>query len=148
MKEAFESTPNRPGRLARSVPPTKAPDLPINKAFEYYTPLARVRNFVEGNLQEDLSLTAASRIAGLSPKYFSAFFKKHTGLRFRDWITHLRIQRAKILLTEKNRAVTRVALAVGFKDTRTFQRAFKKVTGMSPIAFKKSVAPQPGPAAR
>lgn len=141
MKEAFESTLNRSGRLARSVPSMKTPDFPIKEAFEYYTPLARVRKFVEANLEEDLSLTAASRIARLSPKYFSAFFKKHTGLRFRDWIAELRIQRAKVLLMEKNRAVTRVAFAVGFKDARTFQRAFKKVTGMTPIAFKKSVAP-------
>jgi len=141
MKKAFERTSNRPGRSTRLAAPTDAADPPIRTAFEYYGRLARVQRFVEANLQEDLSLTAASRIAGLSPKYFSAFFKQHTGLCFRDWVTDVRIQQAKALLMEKNRALARVAAAVGFKDTRTFQRAFKRVTGMTPIGFKKSVAP-------
>ena len=141
MGEDFESIPNRPGRLALSATPPKTSNSPIKEAFEYYTPLARVRRFVEGNLDEDLSLTEASRIARLSPKYFSAFFKRHTGIHFRDWVTEVRIQRAKTLLAEKNRAIVQVAFAVGFKDVRTFQRSFKKVTGMTPIAFKRSVAP-------
>jgi two-component system response regulator YesN len=113
----------------------------VEAAFKYYDRLARVRAFVEANLEEELSLTKVSQIADLSPKYFSAFFRQHTGVRFGDWITGVRIGRARTLLTERNRSVTRVALAVGFKDVRTFQRAFKKVTGMTPRAFKKTVAP-------
>jgi len=141
MKETFESERSRKGRWARTIPSSRSAGPPFEEAFDYYAPLARVRQFVQQNLEKDLSLAATSKIAKLSPKYFSAFFKQHTGLGFRDWITTLRVQRAKVLLKERNRPVTRVALAVGFRDTRTFQRAFKRVTGMTPIAYKKSVAP-------
>jgi len=138
IKRPQKPTPIRPEEeLAASGATTPS----VEEAFDYYAPLARVREFVDANLDEDLSLTQASRVARLSPKYFSAYFKLRTGIRFRDWIAHVRIERAKSLLAEKNRAVTRVALAVGFKDVRTFQRAFKKVTGMTPRAFKKAVAP-------
>lgn len=140
MDNGVDAPRDPPGRSERARARGDLPSVPSKAAFKYYEPLARVRQFAHTNLAE-LSLVTAAKVARLSPKYFSSFFKQHTGMGFRDWVTHLRVQRAKALLTERNRPVTRVALEVGFKDTRTFQRAFKKVTGMTPIAFKKSVAP-------
>lgn len=117
------------------------PGYTMPNAFDYYERLGRVRKHVESNLAEDLSILEISKVAGLSPKYFSAFFRQHTGTCFRDWLALIRVEQARRLLREKNHGVTRLAYSVGFRDVRTFQRAFKKVTGMTPRAYKKTVAP-------
>jgi len=114
---------------------------PSVESYDYYRRLGRVRDFVESHLTENLSLDEVAKVAGLSPKYFSAFFRRHTGTCFRDWLAEIRVERAQTLLSQKNHAVARVTFMVGFKDIRTFQRAFKKVTGTTPLAYKKSVAP-------
>ena len=113
-----ETRPMEEARPKRDHPertqPARAEDRDtVEAAFEYYDRLARVRAFVEANLEERLSLAKVSQVADLSPKYFSAFFRQHTGVRFGDWVTRVRIGRARSLLTERNRSVTRVALAVG-----------------------------------
>ena len=119
----------------------RRPDDGTGEVFTYYRRLGRVQRFIESHLSEDLSLFEVAKVAGLSPKYFSVFFRQHTGVCFRDWVAMIRVERAKSLFEEKNRPIARVAHSVGFNDVRTFQRSFKKVTGMTPRAYKKSVAP-------
>ena len=123
-------------------------NIPVDDdAFQYYERLGRVREFGQANLSQELPIQEVAKIAGLSPKYFTAFFRQHTGTCFRDWLASIRIDRARALLSERTRPVTEVAFLVGFRDVRTFQRTFKKLTGMTPRAFKKSVAPAVQPAA-
>ena len=108
-------------------------------AFRYYPALQRVRDYVEGHLGEDISLHDAAVVARLEKKYFSAFFRRKTGIGFRCWLSQIRIQRAQEMLRERDHTITNVALAVGFRDLRTFERAFKRDTGMTPRAFKAVV---------
>ena len=110
-------------------------------AFAYYARLQRVREYVEHHLSDDLSLGRVARVAGLERRYFSSFFHKKTGVRFTEWVTSCRIERAMHQLTKKNYAISNVAFAVGFQDVRTFQRAFKKLTGMTPRDYKRAVRP-------
>ena len=110
-------------------------------AFTYYRRLKKVKEFVEQNLSEEISLGTAAKIAGLEEKYFSAFFHQKIGICFRDWITHTRVNRAKELLRARNDSITDIAFAVGFRELRTFERAFKRCTGKTPRVFKRSVRP-------
>src|SRR3954471_22956299 len=112
------------------------------RIFSYYPPLQRVREFVEKNLSEPISLREAASAAGLEEKYFSAFFHRKTGVRFRDWLAGRRVDRAIEILTQHDETITSVAESTGFQDLRTFERSFKRLTGLTPRDFKRSVAPE------
>lgn len=109
-------------------------------AFAYYPPLGKVKRYVDQS-SEAVSLGAAARIAGLEEKYFSTFFRAKTGVRFKDWSTYVRLTRAMDMLRAEDHSITRVAFAAGFDDLRTFERSFKRLIGMTPRAFKRSVRP-------
>jgi AraC-like DNA-binding protein len=112
------------------------------RIFSYYLPLQRVREYVEKNLSEPISLRVAASAAGLEEKYFSAFFHRKTGICFRDWLAGRRVDRAIEILTQHDDTITSVAASVGFQDLRTFERSFKRLTGLTPREFKRSVAPE------
>ena len=111
------------------------------QAFSYYPRLQKLKDYVEQHLSEKIPLATAAEIAGLEEKYFSAFFHAKTGVCFKTWITHMRVSHAIELMRSRNQPITHIAFAVGFHDLRTFQRAFKKCTGVTPRAFKRSVRP-------
>jgi AraC-like DNA-binding protein len=112
------------------------------RIFSYYPPLQRVREFVERNLSEPISLREAAGAAGLEEKYFSAFFHRKTGVLFRDWLAGRRVERAIEILARHDDTITSVAANAGFQDLRTFERSFKRITGVTPREFKRSVAPE------
>ncbi|MFY9819865.1 MAG: AraC family transcriptional regulator [Thermoanaerobaculia bacterium] len=112
------------------------------RIFSYYPPLQRAREYVEKNLSQPISLRAAASAAGLEEKYFSAFFHRKTGICFRDWLAGRRVNRAIEILGQHDDTITSVAESVGFQDLRTFERSFKRLTGLTPREFKRSVAPE------
>lgn len=114
---------------------------PNKNAFRYYPALERVEQYVCGHLSQPITLDSAAREAHLERKYFSAYFRSKVGIRFRDWLRFLRVQRAKELMYVRDEPMTHVAFASGFKDQRSFERAFKRVAMMSPRAYKLSVRP-------
>ena len=130
---------------ARSKPagPPKMSKLPKPNptAFTYYARLERVKRYVETHLSGDLSVAKVSAIAGMERTYFSNFFHDKTGVRYRDWLASLRIERAKQMLRSANHSIARVATSVGFGSLRSFERTFKRYTGVTPNAFKRTVRP-------
>ena len=112
-----------------------------SSAFTYYARLARVRQYVEAHYSEDLTLAEAAGVAGLEPKYFSTFFHDKTGVCFKDWLRELRVEKALGLMRSRNYSITQVGFAVGFQALRTFERAFKRTTGMTPSDYKRAVRP-------
>jgi AraC-like DNA-binding protein len=109
------------------------------EAFDYYQRLERLKRYVEINYQDDLSLTRAAAIVAMEPSAFSRFFRRAVGITFTQWLARVRLVKAMEAFSQKNLAVTEVALDVGFADVRTFQRAFKKFTGLTPFDFKRLV---------
>lgn len=121
---------------------TKAVKSTVNaRAFEYYRPLVRVKRFVETNYDEDISLLRAARVAALERTYFCTFFRKKVGIGFRDWLRRVRVEKAMAMIEQQDSSISEVAFAVGFGDLSTFERAFKEFAQMTPIEFKKAVAP-------
>jgi len=114
-------------------------------AFSYYPRLRKVSDYVRHHLAERIPLRTAAAVAGMEAKYFSSFFHLKTGVCFSDWLLRVRILRAMEMMRSRDDSLTSVAGAVGFNDSRTFQRGFKRHTAMTPRAFKKSVAPLVGP---
>ncbi len=108
------------------------------EAFEYYTRLQRVKQYVDDNLHGGISLQQAADQAGLEKKYFSTYFRAKTGLCFSVYLTRQRIRQAKRMLLQRDHSVTEVAFAVGYQDLTTFERAFKRCTEMTPRAFRSA----------
>ena len=116
------------------------PDQNFNaKAFDYYPELNRVRRHFETNHSEPMSLSDAAKIAGLEAKHFGKFFTQKVGIGFKHWSTLIRIQKAINLMHQEHRPLTDIAFAIGFHDYGTFERAFKKHTGITPSEFKKTI---------
>jgi two-component system, response regulator YesN len=84
----------------------------------------------------DLTLSSISTYSELSESYFSMLFAKEAGVSFVDYLTHVRIENAKVLLNQTNLKLYEVSERVGYTNTDYFGRVFKKATGKSPIQFR------------
>jgi len=109
------------------------------RAFDYYPQLRKVRQYVRDHYSEYLPLRKAAQIAGMERKYFSTFFHQKVGICFSDWLMELRIRKAVSLIEAENHSIAQIAFEIGYMDLRTFQRAFKRCMGLTPIEFKKKV---------
>ena len=102
--------------------------------------LARIQEalqFMESDFAEDLTYDSLAKKLAISPSYFSRIFNGVTGMGFREYLNHLRVERAEEMLTDPSRTVTEVAFACGFDSIRTFHRAFREVTGRTPLARRR-----------
>lgn len=93
--------------------------------------LGRVRQYVLGHLAEEIDLARGARIAGLDKSTFCTSFRRSIGVGFPEWVTRVRVDRAVELLEARDLPVRSVSRIVGFGTLRTFQRSFKKITGIT-----------------
>jgi two-component system response regulator YesN len=95
------------------------------------------KEFLESHYTDDISLENMAAHVNISPQYFSKLIKKTTGFNFIDWLSMLRIKKAKELLTNSNLSVKEVCFMVGYKDPNYFSRIFKKSIGITPSEYVK-----------
>jgi AraC-like DNA-binding protein len=103
-----------------------------------FSPLADTIAFMELHYAEKLSLRDLARRAHLSPNHFIRMFRQYYGMTPARYVNDLRIDRARELLRGTERSVTDIALSCGFGDSNYFARAFRKVEGLTPRAYRKS----------
>ncbi len=87
--------------------------------------------------QNDLSLSRLAEAAGMNVHLASKAINECSGGNFYDWINLYRIDKAKSLLLDSDAQVSRICYDVGFNSKSTFYTAFKKVTGLTPGAYRK-----------
>lgn len=86
-----------------------------------------------GERYAELTFSDAARAMNMSEAYFSRYFHRATGLTFSEYLNYVRVENAVTLLGKRDgRTMTDVAAACGFGTIRTFNRAFRKITGFSP----------------
>ena len=96
--------------------------------------------YIEQHYNDDISLPDVAEHICISKNHLSYLLKKETGKTFSDYLIEFRIEKAKELLTSENRyTVSEIAEKTGFHDTGYFSKVFKKVTGLSPVQFKKGL---------
>lgn len=111
----------------------------ITKKEEHENQLVvRAQNYIQENYQKDLSLDEVSRKMDLSPYYFSKLFKEETGSNFVEYVTNLRIGKAKELLVKDGMSMKEICASVGYSDPNYFSRIFKKNTGVTPTEYRES----------
>lgn len=89
------------------------------------------------HFQEPLTLDGLAQMAGLSASHYSRLFKKLIGYSPIDYLTHLRVDRAKELLVLSDYRLKSIASSVGYSDEFYFSRIFKKIAGVSPREYAK-----------
>jgi AraC family transcriptional regulator len=96
-------------------------------------------SYIEEHLAEPISLPVLADLVRLSRYYFCRAFKKSLGSPPHRYHTSRRIEHAKTLLAEPSSSVTDIALTVGFSETSSFTAAFRKGTGLTPTAYRRSL---------
>lgn len=94
---------------------------------------------IREHYMEDISLTSLAAKYNLSMARLSEMIKEALQVNFSDYIASLRIQRAKELLRDESISIQEIAEIVGYNDYFYFTKVFKKVEGISPSKYRKSI---------
>lgn len=97
----------------------------------------KAKLYIERNYAKDLMLDEVSRQLQISPYYFSKLFKKRTGNNFIEYVTNVRMEKAKELLRNSDKSMKEICIEVGYSDANYFSRTFKKNVGVSPTEYKE-----------
>ncbi|WP_319547884.1 helix-turn-helix domain-containing protein [Desulfogranum marinum] len=97
----------------------------------------KVQQWIEENITNTISLSILAEIAGLGSRTFMRRFKKATGNTPLEYIQHLRIGKARTLLERTGQPFDSITYEVGYEDTSSFRRLFRKNTGLSPSDYRK-----------
>ncbi len=100
--------------------------------------LLRAISYIEQNLPNPLYLEEIATQACLSKYHFCRMFKKHVGATPIQFMLNRRIDRAKVLLRRPEFTISSVAIRTGFCDLSEFNKQFKRITGITPSAYRKS----------
>ena len=86
---------------------------------------------------QPISLEEVADFVGFNASYFSTLFKKESGKNFLEYLSEVRMNRAKELLKQTNFTVANICSQVGYSDLKHFTQSFKKATGLKPNEFRK-----------
>jgi len=103
---------------------------------DYQNRINRVFEFIDENLDSDLSLNTIAEIAFFSPFHFHRIFKFITGETLNEYVNRQKIEKSSLALLHKNITTSEIAHRYGFGDNSSYSRAFKKYFGISPKEFK------------
>jgi len=107
-------------------------------AGRYQSVIVKAREFINSNFSStNISLYSTADHVGISPNHLSTVFVQETGENFIEYLTKVRIERAKLLLKTSNMKSVDIANETGFNDPHYFSYIFKKNTGFSPKEFRQ-----------
>ena len=98
--------------------------------------VTRAKDYVASHHSEPIRLEQISQALNVSEFHFCRTFKQATGLTFMDYLSRVRIEKAKGLLSDKRLRVSEIAYEVGFQTITHFNRIFRKLIGFSPTEYR------------
>ena len=111
-------------------------DVVSSKDKQGSTSVERAKAYIAERYNKDISLDDVSREVDISPYYFSKLFKEETGENFIEYLTSLRINKAKQLIAGTDLSMKEICTEVGYSDPNYFSRIFKKNVGVTPTEYK------------
>lgn len=110
----------------------------FNRKQQAIERLAPLFAFLETHFREPISISQAAEIVNMSESHFMRFFKQVTAQSFVNYLHYFRIAKAEELLTKTTLKVSEISQEVGFCDQSYFGVIFRKVTGSSPLQYRKT----------
>jgi AraC-like DNA-binding protein len=96
----------------------------------------RICEFINSNLERNISLETLAEMAGLSVHHFARAFKQSVGMPPHSYVLQRRIEHAQMMLRNTELSLSEIALSAGFSDQSHLARHFRRMTGMSPSAVR------------
>jgi two-component system, response regulator YesN len=116
----------------------------INKAVDYtvevtkpQSVIAKVKEYINNNLENDISRDDIANVVFLNPDYLTRIFKKATGLALTEYVAEQRIKRSISLLIYSDMQISEIAQEVGYDSFAYFSNKFKKITDYTPSDYRK-----------
>lgn len=104
---------------------------------KYSDILGKAKAYImEHYMQEDISLNRLASHVNMSPSYFSSIFSQESGKTFVEYLTGVRMEKAKELLMCSNQKTSEIGYQVGYKDSHYFNYIFKKTQKCSPKEYR------------
>ena len=100
-------------------------------------PVKKVQEFIEQHFAEKLSVDELAAQSCLSRRNFERRFKKATSNTVAEYVQRVKIEAAKMSLESSRENVNEVMYSVGYSDTKAFRTLFKRITGVSPVAYRE-----------
>lgn len=101
--------------------------------------ILRAKRFIQDNYSNpELTLGSVAGYVGLNEKYFSSRFTKEAGNTFSNYLTEVRIRKARELMDQTDLKIYEISQSVGYNSVEHFTRVFKKVCQISPSMYKKT----------
>ena len=106
--------------------------------LERFSSMKKVLEYISDNYQNNITLEALSKVAGMNPRYFCRYFKSMTDRTPIDYLNYYRIECACEMLSTKDITLKEAAISCGFNDESYFIRTFRKYKGITPKQFMKA----------
>jgi len=100
--------------------------------------LRRVTQYIHEHLQEELRLVELSALVHMSPYHFARLFKRSTGLPPHRFLVRCRIDEARALLAARTASIAEISRSVGFRTSSHFTTTFRRITGVTPNAYRRT----------
>ena len=115
----------------------------VNYSFDFSSikhsdTVYKVIQYIRSNYFKKISLDEISKYVNFSKTYLSRIFKEETGQNISMYMNKVRIEKAKLFLTDKSTSLVDVANSVGFEDQSYFTKVFKSIVGTSPKKYQES----------
>ena len=102
-------------------------------------PIRQAQEFIEKNVTEKISVEELAVRYAIGRRHFERRFKKATNNTPVEYIQRVKIEAAKKQLESSRKNVNEVMYDVGYSDTKAFRTIFKKITGLSPIEYRRRI---------
>jgi two-component system response regulator YesN len=100
--------------------------------------IKEICTYIINNIEEEINMTRISEALFLTKNHIGDIFKQETGMTVGEYITMMKMERAKLLLTKEDLKSYEAAHKLGYNNAEYFGKLFKKHTGLSPMEFKNS----------
>ncbi|WP_054940959.1 response regulator transcription factor [Paenibacillus ihuae] len=112
---------------------------PVDKSAAESSDFTAVIHYLDNNLSGTLTLAGLAEMSKWSVRHLQRMFRTHTGQPFGSYLQNLRIQKSCELLRTSKQKVQLIAESVGYRDMDSFNTVFKKITGVTPRQYRKTV---------
>jgi len=106
--------------------------------------IQRVKTYLENNYFKKVRLNDVADAVSLSPKYLSRLFKQQVGIDFSDYRLNIQMDKAKMFLVKLDYNVNQVSEKLGYENSESFSRQFKKIVLLTPTAYRNKIQKKKG----